>query len=139
MFRKFVVITGAFLVLLVVGSIRGQYVEHIRYPGDTEPYVQQIKGAKVSTQEEAKKIAKEAYSKKTKYKVSVAGARTNVEVLGFDVPGFGKMGDKVWDVRFTKDITNVSINATIAIIWVHPKTAEVYFLIGPWVADEKKE
>ncbi len=140
MFGKLTAIACAFLIVSVAGSIPIQYIETIRYPGDTGRHVQEIKGAKVSKQLDASGIATTAYEKKTK-KGGFAG-RTNIEVLAFDIPGFGKRGDKVWEVRFTEVIIEKGAggwNATIAILWVHSETTEVYFVIGPWVAEEKKE
>ena len=54
-------------------------------------------------------------------------------ILGIDVPKFASKGDRIWEVRY------ILMNGELRVIaWINPKTADVYFVIGPWIADEKK-
>lgn len=83
-----------------------------------------IAGAKVSTEDQAEKLATEAYFKKMGGKRAIQTAKV-VSILKLDVAikGFSQKGDRVWDVRIygARDLS--------AVIWVHSETAATKFLV----------
>ena len=94
----------------------------------------EIPGAKIATEADARRIALDAYARKAN-RANVLSAtdivrKIDVIVFGFDLPGFAKQGDKVWEVRFTgleKELR--------AILWVHANSGDLHFLCGPWQSD----
>jgi len=84
-------------------------------------------------------VATEADAKKTVMQSVVADPRDGLSAnhlistklafaLGFDVPDFGKKGERVWQVHFTE-----LGGCTVRIAWVNAETRKVMFLM-----EEKK-
>jgi hypothetical protein len=96
-------------------------------------------GAKVSNGDDASRIAMKAYAEKVRGLSAYEGSGQPILIeLGFELKGFAKVGDKVWEVRFTN--LNPEGNRSLrAILWVHAATEKVYFVCGPWGAEEKHE
>lgn len=83
-----------------------------------------IKGAKVSTEDQAEKLATEAYFKRMGGKRAIQTAKV-VSILRLDteIKGFSRKGDQVWDVRI------YGARELSALIWVHSETAATKFLV----------
>lgn len=90
----------------------------------------EIKGAKVALEKDANRIALNAYVKKMRLGILANEGVHQVSIikLGFDLPNFAAKGDTLWEAR----VTTIE-NEVRAILWINPKTEEVYFVIGPWV------
>jgi len=137
MFKSF----GLLLVIaVIVGFCRmssGQGIPSLKELERTA--TQEIRGANVPKADDAKKIALSAYAQKMKGEVlaNEAPGSPSLQVLGIDVSGFGKKGDKVWEVRFS-EMTPDGTRTLRAILWVHSDTSRVHYLIGPWQADKDK-
>lgn len=83
-----------------------------------------IKGAKVSTEDQAKKIAVEAYFKKMGGLRALQTAKVvSIHRLDVNIKGFAKKGDRVWEVRI------YGVRDLSAVIWVHSESAKTYFLV----------
>jgi hypothetical protein len=83
-----------------------------------------IRGAKVSTEDQAEKLAAEAYFKKMGGKRAIQTAKVvSIHKLEVEIKGFSQKGDRVWEVRIygARDLT--------AVIWVHSETAATKFLV----------
>lgn len=83
-----------------------------------------VRGVRVSTEAEAKKIAVDAYFKKTGGLRGVQTAKVvSIHTLDLDIKGFAQKSDRVWEVRIygPRDLR--------AIIWVHAQSAKTYFLV----------
>lgn len=98
----------------------------------------EIKGAKVSKAQDAKNLAEGEYLEKLlKTRAGMlaneGASDISIATLGFDVPEFGKTGDKIWEVRITLQI---NLERVRAIAWIHPQTGKVHFVIGPWQVDK---
>ncbi len=93
-----------------------------------------IPGARASQAKQAQHIALTAYLAKAGGLMATEDlAPTAVVTLGYDVPGFAKSGDRIWEVRalwWRPDLTR----ALRSILWVHSETSQVYFLTGVWQA-----
>jgi hypothetical protein len=83
-----------------------------------------IKGAKVSTEDQAEKLATEAYFKRMGGKRAIQTAKV-VSILRMDaeIKGFSRKGDQVWDVRI------YGARELSALIWVHSETGATRFLV----------
>lgn len=83
-----------------------------------------IKGAKVSTEDQAKKIAVEAYFKKMGGLRALQTAKVvSIHRLDVNIKEFAKKGDRVWEVRI------YGVRDLSAVIWVHSQSANTYFLV----------
>jgi hypothetical protein len=83
-----------------------------------------IEAAVVSTEDQAKKIALDAFTKRMGGKRGLQTAKVvSVHELDVDIKGFAKKGHKVWEVRI------VGLRRLNAIIWVHSETAQTLFLV----------
>lgn len=83
-----------------------------------------IAGAKVSTEDQAEKLATEAYFKKMGGKRAIQTAKVvSILKMNVEIKGFARKGDRVWDVRIygARDLS--------AVIWVHSETAATKFLV----------
>lgn len=92
--------------------------------GSKEAGTLKIEGARVSTEAQAKKIATEAYFKKTRGLRGVQSAKVvSIHTLDVQIKGFARKGDRVWEVRIygPRDLR--------AVIWVHSGSAKTYFLV----------
>jgi hypothetical protein len=94
----------------------------------------EIKGAKVSTQTAAKRLAFTEYVKKMRIEVLATERARDVVIikLGYSIPGFIKKNEKFWEVRVLTLEDELR-----AIIWVNAMTEKVRFVAGPW--DEEGE
>ncbi len=92
-----------------------------------------ICGAKVETESAAKRLAFDNYIRKMKGNISATESVRDVTiiVLGYDVGGFAKKGEKIWEARVTDN------QALRAILWVNPRSENVHFVCGPWEAKTK--
>lgn len=95
--------------------------------------------AKVSNGNDASRIAMKAYVEKVRGLSAYEGSgQPKLIEFGFELKDFAKVGDKVWEVRFTN--LNPTGNRSLrAILWVHAATEKVYFVCGPWGAEETQE
>ncbi len=86
-------------------------------------------GATVGTEAQAREVAFRAYVEKMKLGILAEEGITGAALLalGYDVPGFAKRRDPVWEVR----IETISLE-TRALIWVHALSGMVLFVVGPW-------
>ena len=111
-------------------SAYGQGVLTLR---DLLPEVQEeVPESQVPTAREAACLATEAYVERMgglSDNESFDGPR--LLFLGFDVEGFARSGDKIWEVRITTSMASALV-ALRAIAWVNPDTAKVHFVCGPW-------
>lgn len=92
--------------------------------GSKEAAPLKIEGARVSSEAQAKKIATEAYFKKTRGLRGVQSAKVvSIHTLDVEIKGFARKGDRVWEVRIygPRDLS--------AVIWVHSASAKTYFLV----------
>ncbi|MGH7351978.1 MAG: hypothetical protein ACREJJ_06335 [Candidatus Methylomirabilales bacterium] len=83
-----------------------------------------IRGAKVSTEDQAEKLATEAYFKRMGGKRAIQTAKVvSIHRLDVEIKGFSRKGDRVWEVRIygARDLS--------ALIWVHSETAATKFLV----------
>ena len=89
-----------------------------------------LEGAKVSTEAQAKELAWQSYwSLMFKdYGISATeGIRVSeIITLGFEVPGYAKKGDRVWEMRVVDLISGLR-----AILWIHAESEQTKFLISP--------
>jgi hypothetical protein len=93
---------------------------------------EEVPGSRVPTSREAACLATDAYMERTgglSADESFDGPR--LFFLGFDMDGFAKSGDKIWEVRITTLMPSARV-ALRAIAWVNPDTAQVHFVCGPW-------
>lgn len=117
-----------FSVLAVVMAVSlpgvAESTSHLRLVKKSAAAPLRIKGAKISTEDQAEKLATEAYFKRMGGKRAIQTAKV-VSILKLDVEmkGFSRKGDRVWDVRIygARDL--------IAVIWVHSETAATKFLV----------
>lgn len=114
------------LALVMAVSLPGvaESTNHLRQVKKSAAAPLRINGAKVSTEDQAEKLATEAYFRKMGGKRAIQTAKV-VSILKLDVEikGFSRKGDRVWDVRIygARDLT--------AVIWVHSETAATKFLV----------
>jgi hypothetical protein len=96
----------------------------------------EIKGAKIASEQEAKKVALHNYVKKMQLNILAEEGVDDISIikLGFDVKGFASKGDKIWEVHVATDGDELR-----AIIWVNSKTGDAYLVVGPWIAKEKED
>lgn len=84
-----------------------------------------IRGAKkVSTEDQAERLATEAYFKRMGGKRAIQTAKVvSIHRLDVEIKGFSQKGDRVWEVRIygARDLS--------AVIWVHSETAATKFLV----------
>ena len=95
-----------------------------------------IENAKVCSQDDAKRIASDAYLKKMQLNVSATESVQDISIikLGYNVKDFVSKGQKLWEVRI-KTIED----ELISIIWINPYTEKVRFVSGPWESGEIKK
>jgi len=98
-----------------------------------------LKGAKVSTEAQAKSLAENQYFslmlKRHRGISATESARVvGIETVGFDMPGYAKKGDVVWEVRIVDFVSGLN-----AIIWVHSESQAVKFLLLPVPATSDKK
>lgn len=96
----------------------------------------EIKGVKVSKESQAKHIAFREYVKKMQLNISATEGIREISIAEMenDIQDFAEKGDIVWETKvltFEGDLR--------AIIWVHPQTEEVYFVIAPWMDNTKNK
>ncbi len=94
---------------------------------------QTIEGAKVATCQEAQRLGFQAYIEKMKCAVSdFEGGNVKIITLESDISGFGTMGDKVWEFQVVQYAPADFSERLRAVLLIHPSTAEIYYLWGPW-------
>ena len=88
-----------------------------------------IKEAKISLESQAKKIAFTQYINKMKLNVLAeeGPGMTSIIKIGYNIPDFASKGDLIWEVRIMTIVAELR-----AILWIHPNTEKVHFIIGPW-------
>lgn len=94
----------------------------------------EIAGAKVAKEADARCIAFDAYIKKMRLEVLATEGVRSVKVmkLGYDIPGFAKQGEPLWEARV------MTLNDELrAILWINPHSEAVYFVVGPWKTSSK--
>lgn len=98
--------------------------EHLqRLRASTESRLR-IERAKVSTEDQASKIALQAYFKKMGGLRALQTAKVvSVHRLDVKVKGFARKGDRVWEVRI------YGLRDLRAVIWVHSESAKTFFLM----------
>jgi hypothetical protein len=114
-----------FIILAAVMAVAQPRVAQATNPGGSgESGSLRIEGAKVSTETEAKKLAVDAYFKKTGGLRGVQTAKVvSIHRLDVEITGFARKGDRVWEVRIygPRDLR--------AVIWIHSASAKTYFLV----------
>lgn len=98
------------------------YYEALTKPADTHNAVTKGVAAKlaksrISTREEAEKIALQAFVSKPGLDARETWAVSGLYHLGRDVPDFGSSGDLVWEVRVSRITGGIS-----GVIWVSSST-----------------
>lgn len=95
----------------------------------------EIKGATVSSEDEAKQIAKGAYTKKMSFNIpaDIVFRDVSIITLRFNITNFVNKGEKLWQVN-VKTLNN----DLEGIIWINPNTEQVYFVFGPWKSSDLK-
>jgi hypothetical protein len=95
--------------------------------------MQEIRGAKVETENQARLIAFAKYMEKRGGSVDAREAVSEVTAitLGYEIPGFAAAGEQLWEARIV-----IRFKDLRSILWINPKTERVFFVIGPW--DVKK-
>ncbi|MCG8448160.1 MAG: hypothetical protein MI725_01095 [Pirellulales bacterium] len=93
----------------------------------------QVKGAKISQEADAKRIAFEHYIKKMMADVMADEGVYSLSVfkIGYDIPEFATAGDIIWQA----DIKTLALGLESklrGIIWVHSGTGKVHFVTGAW-------
>lgn len=76
-----------------------------------------------------KRIVVNEYMIKMKLKVlATEGVREIRPIkIGYDIPGFAKKGDKIWEARIETLEGDFR-----AIIWINLPNSKPYFVVGPW-------
>lgn len=109
----------------------GPWKDDTRGPpaGAVSAPVAKISGTKVETESDAERLAFDNYMKRMNGNISATEAvrEVVVVVLGYDVDGFAKRGEKIWEARVMDN------QALRAIIWVN-RSGDVHFVFGPWEA-----
>jgi len=116
--RFFIILAG------VITMAQPRVAEATNPGGSGESGPLRIEGARVSTETEAKKLALDAYFKRTRGLRGVQTAKVvSIHRLDVEVTGFARKGDRVWEVRIygPRDLR--------AVIWVHSASAKTYFLV----------
>jgi len=92
----------------------------------------------VTDEIEARLIASGAYSQKMKLNVlAEEGPRSiSTVTLGYDLEGFGKRGDRVWQVLISTGLNPELFRGNI---WVHAGTGQVRFIAGAWESINEPE
>ena len=125
-------VIGMVLVIGISGTMTatGQELPSLRELERAER--PEIPGAKVANGNDAARISQKAYVEKMHGLSAYEGAGGgSIIELGFEVKGFAKLGDKVWEIRFTS-MNPAGRRALRAILWVHSETGQVHFVCGPW-------
>jgi len=117
-----------FTVLAVVMAVSlpgvAESTSHLRQVKASADAQLRIRGAKVSTEDQAERLAAEAYFKKMGGKRAIQTAKVvSIHKLDVEIKGFSQKGDRVWEVRIygARDLS--------AVIWVHSETAATKFLV----------
>lgn len=109
------------------GVVNHSAFNHVR---DLKKPPLELKGAKVSTEAEAEELAWKQYITrmlKPRGISATEGPRVvAIETVGFDMLGYAKKGDAVWEVRVIDFVSGLN-----AIAWVHSETKAVKFLLLP--------
>ena len=93
---------------------------------------EEVPGSRVPTWMHAGGVAMHAYENKTGGADALESFNANLFYLDFDMDGFAKSGDLIWEVKI--DILKPEPHRALrAIAWVHPDTAQVHFLCAPWM------
>ena len=93
----------------------------------------EIKGTKIGSKTEAKRVASDSYFRKMQLNVSAMEGVQDISIikLGFDITDFATKGEKLWEARV------MTLEGKLrAIIWINPKTEKIHFVIGPWKTKE---
>lgn len=97
---------------------------HLRRIGESTESALRIEGAKVSTEDQAQKIAVQAYFKKMGGLRALQTAKVvSIHKLDVKIRGFARKGDRVWEVRI------YGVRDLSAVIWVHSQSAKTLFLV----------
>jgi len=123
--RKKLLRVFSVLAVVMVVSLPGvaESTSHLRQVKESADASLRIKGAKVSTEDQAEKLAAEAYFKRMGGKRAIQTAKVvSIHRLDVEIKGFSRKGDRVWEVRIygARDLS--------AVIWVHSETAATRFL-----------
>lgn len=90
----------------------------------------ELKGAKVATEAQAKELVWKQYVTLMSKRRGISGTEgprvIGIETVGFDMPGYAKKGDAVWEVRMIDFVSGLN-----AIALVHSESQAVKFLLLP--------
>jgi hypothetical protein len=121
MLRRLIVLAG---MLMMAHVWVADATSQVRQPRQSKDPPLKIEGAKVSTEDQAEKLATEAYFRKMGGKRGLQTAKVvSVNELEVDIKGFAQRGDRVWEVRI------VGLRGLKSVIWVHAGTGQTLFLI----------
>ena len=88
----------------------------------------EIKGAKVSTESQARTLARDAYFKRTfrDYGISTTEDIADVSIIkiGFNIPCFANKGYTLWEARAI-DLAQW----LFAILWINSQTGQIKFIV----------
>jgi hypothetical protein len=105
----------------------------LRFPDDgTAPHPWKLHGRPVPDAETALGIALRAWTDSHRGMLATESWRCSGPLaLNFDVDGFAKAGDEIWECHlFRLDLTDTRIKMQ-ATLWVHSLTAQVHFVHAP--------
>lgn len=121
MLRVVIILAAALTVALPAGV---EATSHVRRASKSTESPLRIEGAKVSTEDQASKIALQAYFKRMGGLRALQTAKVvSVHRLDVKIKGFARKGDRVWEVRI------YGLRDLRAVIWVHSESAKTFFLV----------
>lgn len=121
MLRVVIILVAALAVALPAGV---EATSHVRGPSKSTESSLRIEGANVSTENEARQIALQAYFKRMGGLRALQTAKVvSVHRLDVKIRGFARKGDRVWEVRI------YGLRDLRAVIWVHSESAKTFFLV----------
>jgi hypothetical protein len=91
-----------------------------------------IPGAKIDTEEQAQRLAFSVFADaRNKASNGVSATESaqidSVVTLGFDLDGFGRRGDKVWQATIREMTAGLGVTA---LIWIHAQTGQTRILLS---------
>ena len=93
---------------------------------------QEIQGALLAQEDDARHVAIEAYFTRQGGLLATESEVLSIVTIGFDIPGFAKKGEKLWEIRFTDMGSNGVQRLLRAILYLHPNTSAIHAVVGPW-------
>jgi len=129
---RFIFLSCIFLFceLVIMQAVGGQELLSRQQTSETKP--QEISGAVLSQEKDARHVAIEAYFTRQGGLLATESEVLSIVTIGFDIPGFAKKGERLWEVRFTDMGSNGVQRLLRAILYIHPNTSAIHAVVGPW-------